>query len=94
MIDSGGERTKKLVADYHSVMPSFNQLKDEELDQLISFLHTQKAKQKPKDDPNAIKNPIPEKIPALTSRLIWNYLRKYQPAVIKNHSPGSVKWIG
>jgi mono/diheme cytochrome c family protein len=64
MIDSGGERTKKLLADYHSVMPSFTQLKDEELDQLIAFLHTQKAKQKPKDDPNAIKNPIPEKIPA------------------------------
>jgi hypothetical protein len=64
MIDSGNEHTKKLLADYHSVMPSFTALKDEELDQLIAFLHTQKAKQKPKDDPNAIKNPIPEKIPA------------------------------
>jgi len=64
MIDSGSEHTKKLVADYHSVMPSFTQLTDEELDMLITFLHTQKAKPKPKDDPNAIKNPIPEKIPA------------------------------
>ncbi|HEY2349880.1 MAG TPA: PQQ-dependent sugar dehydrogenase, partial [Puia sp.] len=35
-----------------------------ELDQLIAFLHTQKEKQKPKDDPNAIKNPIPDKIQA------------------------------
>jgi mono/diheme cytochrome c family protein len=64
MLDSSNERTKKLIADYHTVMPSFIQLKDEEIDQLIAFLHTQKGKQKPKDDPNAIKNPIPEKIPA------------------------------
>src|ERR1700748_1125986 len=40
MIDSGEEHTKKLLADYHSVMPSFSHLKDEELDQLIAFLHT------------------------------------------------------
>src|ERR1700712_5796107 len=42
MIDSGGEHAKKLFADYHSVMPSFNSLKDEEIDQLLAFLHTQK----------------------------------------------------
>ncbi|HEY2348145.1 MAG TPA: cytochrome c, partial [Puia sp.] len=64
MIDSGSERAKKLFADYHSVMPPFAALKEEELDQLIAFLHTQKEKQKPKDDPNAIKNPIPDKIQA------------------------------
>ncbi len=64
IIDSGSDHAKKLLADYHSLMPSFTTLKDEELDQLIAFLYTQKAKQKPKDDPNAIKNPIPEKIPA------------------------------
>jgi mono/diheme cytochrome c family protein len=64
MLDSGNDRAKKLLANYHSVMPSFTTLKDEEIDQLIAFLHTQKTKQKTKDDPNAIKNPIPEKIPA------------------------------
>src|ERR1700755_2634962 len=48
VIDSGTERTKKLLVDYHTVMPSFTQLKDEELDHLIAFLHTQKAKQKQK----------------------------------------------
>ncbi len=64
VIDSGGEHAKKLFADYHSVMPSFTTLKDEELDQLLAYLHTHKAKQKLPDDPNAIKNPIPEKIPA------------------------------
>src|SRR5664279_1076054 len=58
MIDSGGEHAKKLLADYHSVMPSFSQLNEEEINQLIAFLHTQKAKQKQKDDLNAIKNPI------------------------------------
>jgi mono/diheme cytochrome c family protein len=62
ILDSETDQAKKLLADYHSVMPSFTTLKEEELDQLISLLHTQKTKQKPKDDPNAIKNPIPEKI--------------------------------
>jgi mono/diheme cytochrome c family protein len=64
MIDSGNERAKNLLANYHSVMPSFASLKDEEIDQLIAYLHTQQGRKKPKDDPNAIKNPIPEKIAA------------------------------
>jgi mono/diheme cytochrome c family protein len=64
MIDSGNEHAKNLLANYHSVMPSFTSLKDEEIDQLIAYLHTQKGRKKPKDDPNAIKNPFSEKIAA------------------------------
>jgi mono/diheme cytochrome c family protein len=62
MIDSGDEHAKQLLAAYHTIMPSFTGLKDEETDQLIAFLHTQKLHAKRKEDPNAIKNPIPEKI--------------------------------
>jgi mono/diheme cytochrome c family protein len=80
MIDSGSDRAKKLLADYHSVMPSFNALKNEELDQLIAFLHIQKGKQKPKDDPNAIKNPIPDKIPASDIQIDLELFAKIPPS--------------
>ncbi len=64
MADAGDEHTKKLLTDYRTLMPSFAGLKDEELDQLIAFLHTKKGRKKPVEDPLAIKDPIPEKIPA------------------------------
>src|ERR1700712_2004243 len=34
MIDSGNEHAKNLLANYHSVMPSFASLKEEEINQL------------------------------------------------------------
>ena len=46
------------------MMPSFTALKDEQIDQLIAFLQTRKETKIEKDDPFAIKNPIPEKIEA------------------------------
>ncbi len=49
---------------YHSMMPSFTALNDEQIDQLIAFLQTRKETKIEKDDPFAIKNPIPEKIEA------------------------------
>src|SRR5580704_2744366 len=42
LIESGDEQAKKLLAEYHTVMPSFTGFKDEEVDQLIAYLHTQK----------------------------------------------------
>jgi hypothetical protein len=62
VVESGDERAKKLLANYHSLMPSFTAFRDEEIDQVIAFLHTNKGAKKDKDDPFAIRNPIPEKI--------------------------------
>jgi cytochrome c2 len=64
LIESGDEHAKKISASYHTLMPSFTDIKDEEMEQLIAFLHTHKAGKKEKEDPFAIKNPIPEKIQA------------------------------
>src|ERR1700681_2696876 len=64
MIDSGDEHAKELLANYHSLMPSFTSLKDEDIDRLIAFLHTQKGFKKPAYDPLALRDPIPEKIAA------------------------------
>ena len=62
LIDSGEDHAKELFADYHTLMPSFSSLKDDELDQLIAFIHTHKGIQKQKPDPLAIKDPVPEKV--------------------------------
>jgi cytochrome c2 len=64
MVESGDEHAKKILDAYHSMMPSFTALKDEQIDQLIAFLQTRKKSKIEKDDPFAIKNPIPEKIEA------------------------------
>jgi mono/diheme cytochrome c family protein len=64
LIESGDAYAKKISGAYHTLMPSFTDIKDEEMDQLIAFLHTHKGSKKVKEDPFAIKNPIPEKIEA------------------------------
>jgi Glucose / Sorbosone dehydrogenase/Cytochrome c len=64
LIESGDEHAKKISGAYHTLMPSFTGIKDEEMEQLIAFLHIHKAGKKEKPDPFAIKNPIPEKIEA------------------------------
>ncbi len=64
MIESGDEHAKKISASYHTVMPSFPTIDDDKMDQLIAFLNTHKNSRKIKDDPFAIKNPVPEKIEA------------------------------
>ncbi len=64
MIGSGDPHAKEILGTYHSMMPSFPGLQDEQIDQLISFMHTKKATKKEKEDPLAIKDPIPEKIEA------------------------------
>jgi cytochrome c2 len=64
MVEAGDEHAKKILDAYHSMMPAFTALNDEQIDQLIAFLKTRKETKIEKDDPFAIKNPIPEKIEA------------------------------
>lgn len=64
IIDGGDERAQGLFALYNTIMPSFT-LTDDELNSIISFLHTKNAPNSRKEslDPNALANPIPEPIP-------------------------------
>ncbi len=64
LADSGDPHVKALLSNFHTLMPSFSSLKDEEINQLISFLNTQKTRSKEVFDPLAIRDPVPEKIPA------------------------------
>jgi mono/diheme cytochrome c family protein len=62
-IESGDERAKELFNKYHTVMPSFA-YSDNDLNQLIAYLNTQRQSEKIIDDKDdrAIKNPVPSPI--------------------------------
>ena len=64
-IESGDERASELFAKYKTIMPSFPNYSNEQINGLIAFIHTKKAPDPRKSflDPNALKDPIPEKIP-------------------------------
>jgi len=64
IIESGDERAQRLFEKYKTIMPSFGHYSDDEILDIIAFLNTKKAQdsKKFKDDPNALKDPIPEKI--------------------------------
>lgn len=65
VISSGDERAKKLAENFRTVMPAFDDYTEQELDAIISFLHT---KDLPAlignySDTTSLKNPILETIP-------------------------------
>ena len=64
LVGSGDARATKLLARYHTLMPSFPTLNEGQIDQLIAFINIHKEHKKAKADPLAIKDPIPEKIAA------------------------------
>ena len=65
VIESNDERAQGLFAKFKTVMPSFPQYNDLQINELIAFIHTKKAPDPRKEfiDPKALKNPIPEPIP-------------------------------
>ena len=63
-VASGDEHAKKLLDRYHALMPSFAAFTESQINQLLSYLHSQPSHKKRKPDPLAIKDPVPEKIAA------------------------------
>jgi glucose/arabinose dehydrogenase/mono/diheme cytochrome c family protein len=65
MIESGDDRAQTLFKRYHSVMPSFASLSQDELRGIMAFLNTKKVVTSDSEmiDPYALKNPIAEPIP-------------------------------
>ena len=65
VIESGDARAKKLFNQYKTFMPSFAYYKEEEIDGIVAYLHTQKVAYKKMvavGDAEALKDPIPEGI--------------------------------
>lgn len=64
ILESGDERASHLHEQFKTIMPSFPHYSEEELDDLVAFLSTQKTPvRKSIFDPNALKDPIPDIIP-------------------------------
>ena len=72
VIDSGDSTAKAHVEKFKTIMPSFGHYTDDKIDAILAFLQTHLKPGKPRapDDPNALKNPIPEPIPM--SELVVN----------------------
>ncbi|HLA54147.1 MAG TPA: PQQ-dependent sugar dehydrogenase [Flavitalea sp.] len=63
MISSSDQRADSLFNTYKSIMPSFASLKEEDLTNILNYLHSEKrAVQHKAEDRDMIKDPIPEKI--------------------------------
>jgi glucose/arabinose dehydrogenase/mono/diheme cytochrome c family protein len=63
-IESGDQRAKKLFEKYHTIMPSFPSMQNEEVTAIIAFLniHKEKPKDESSDDSTALTNPISKPI--------------------------------
>jgi glucose/arabinose dehydrogenase len=63
-IESGDQRAKKLFEKYHTVMPAFPSIPDEELTSIIAFLniHKEEPRNEETDDSTVIANPIQKPI--------------------------------
>jgi mono/diheme cytochrome c family protein len=96
LVESGDGHAKKLMATYHSLMPSFSALQNEDIDQLIAYLNTQKDRRKINDDPLAIKNPVPEKI--MASQIIVDLKLVAQIPASSDKQPltriSKMDWVG
>lgn len=66
MIEKGDPRSKELFAKYKQYMPPFSMLKDEELEDLLGFIHkfSEGEKRNTNNRPGGLLNPIAEKIPS------------------------------
>ncbi len=65
VVESGDERGQKLLARYKTMMPAFGHYTDDELTEIIAYLHTQAPPVRSTakaDSPEAVKDPIPEGI--------------------------------
>lgn len=64
-IESGDERAVSLFNMYKTQMPSYGFLSDGDITAILSFIHTKESPDARKAfiDPNALADPIPEKIP-------------------------------
>jgi mono/diheme cytochrome c family protein len=84
MIGSGDSHSREILGTYHSMMPSFPGMQDEQINQLISFLNTKRAAKKEKEDPLAIKDPIPEKIEASNIQVDLEQFNQLPPSSDKH----------
>lgn len=83
LIDSGDSRALGMLERYSTVMPSFGHLPAEQIDEIISFMHTRKPvnRQRPRiEDPDALKDPIPDSIAKSSLVVDLQYVAQVPPS--------------
>ncbi len=80
-IDGGDERAKQLYADYKVYMPAFPTLSEENLNDLLSYLHTyERVPVAEASDLDALEDPIPDTIPSSGMSLELEYFAQVPPS--------------
>lgn len=79
IIESGDPRATQILAEYKAYMPAFPQLKDEELDALLSYLHTYEEVS-PKNSETGLDDPIAEGISDSGIRLELELVTQIPPS--------------
>ena len=83
MIESGDERAVALAGQYKQYMPGFQMLEESEIEALLAYLHTRKARPElptRTDWGEPVTDPIPEKIPLSTLTLTLREFAQVPPS--------------
>ncbi|MES1218882.1 MAG: PQQ-dependent sugar dehydrogenase [Bacteroidota bacterium] len=87
-IESGDERAKALFAKYHTPMPAFPTIPDEEINTIIAFLNTHQEKpEKDGDTINVLTNPIPKPIELSNLTVGLQLITQFPPSSEKGKLP-------
>jgi glucose/arabinose dehydrogenase/mono/diheme cytochrome c family protein len=73
LIETGDKRARELYEEYHTMMPSYSSLPDDQIDAIIAFLNTHKSNNEqasPAEESIALSDPIPDSI--MNSNLVIN----------------------
>lgn len=81
MIDKGDERAKTLFEEYKVYMPTFPNLTDENINSLLSYLHTyERIPTMASAGADVLKDPIPDTIPPAGASLELEYFSQVPPS--------------
>ena len=86
VIESGDIRAQQLFSKYQTIMPPFDAFSVEEMNNLLSYLHSHKTNSNTSiEDPEAILDPIPERV--VVSDLVLSLKQAYHIPPTSNQPP-------
>ena len=85
MIQKGDQRGKQLFEEYKQLMPAFSEIKEQDLDAILAYIHSQQKAPDPLNGvfEGAMQNPITEKIPKSGSFIQIEHITTAPPTATK-----------
>ncbi len=89
MLESGDERSSQLHEKFKAPMPSFSSLTDDEVNNIIAFMHTHKKPQpfEKGDNKKTVLDPIPDSITFSNLVVDLKLISQITPSIAKTKSP-------